>query len=150
MTRPGCLGNPFVRARLSTENRLMRFVLYRVECARKTSVDKREDGAGIAIMRENWKVETKEARDPRVTLRAERVINFSSVLGKNRIDNVSRPDAVRGPHAEGIEARNSHSFAAHRKRGGRSKNRVRRRVGGLAVVKWFIYRRDNSEEDGQR
>lgn len=36
---------------------------------------------------------------------------------ENRIDNVPHPDAVRGPHAEGIEARNSHSFAAHRERG---------------------------------
>lgn len=114
-------------------------------CAQKTSVDNREDPRST-IARESKKIERKKSRDPRVTPCGAPPLIFHWSW-ENRIDNVSHPDAVRGPHAEGIEARTSHSFVAHRKREGRSKNKVRHRIGGLAVmatVEWFIYRRDNS------
>jgi len=118
----------------------MRFVLYRVE--------KREDSQG-----EDRKYDSAEkqverrGRERREFLRSLCAVGAPLIFHRsweNRIDNVSHPNAIRDPHTEGIEARNSHSFAAHRERG--TKNRVRRRVvpegsrhhGGRRAIRVYI------------
>lgn len=126
MTWPGCLGNPIVRALLhGTSTNAICLV------SRVSSADELEDGSdgGGEQMRV---IEERNGRSADAKKKGKGASSSSigrsghSVRGaplifhrswENRIDNVPHPDAVRGPHTEGIEARNSHSFVAHRERG---------------------------------